>query len=171
MQIAEFTQNADASAEIRQRLLTRADRSRASGPGLRTFRNIADRWGLTERQRIAVLGEPARSTYHGWMKKAQAGESLTLPLDTLLRISGVLGIHNALEILFADRDQARIWLTGAHEGTLFRGASPLEFIIDGALDGILAVRRYLDGWCGGHAGRGAREGSFETVTERDIVFE
>jgi len=170
MQIAEFPLGPGAAANVRQRRLTRADRARVSGASLRTFRNIADEWELTERQRIAILGEPARSTYHGWMKKALAGECLTLPLDTLLRISGVLGIYKALEILFPDRGQARIWLTGAHEGSVFRGASPLEFVVEGALDGILTVRRYLDGWRGGHAGHGAPEGGFVAVTEGDIVF-
>jgi len=159
-----------AGAELRIRTISTKDRERASGPGLRVFRNIADLWELTEKERIAILGEPARSTYHSWMKKAQAGERLVLPLDTLLRISGVLGIHKALEILFADRRQALEWLRGAHRGTVFRGASPLMFIVDGAQDGIMTVRRYLDAWRGGHPGQGVPEGGFTPVGEEDLVF-
>lgn len=167
MRIAE---KSVAGADMRIKTISTGDRQRASGPGLRTFRNIADLWGLTEKERIAILGEPARSTYHSWMKKAQAGESLVLPLDTLLRISGVLGIHKALEILFEDRQQALTWLKGAHRGTVFRGAPPLTFIVDGAQDGIMTVRRYLDAWRGGHPGQGVPEGDFVPVAEEDLVF-
>lgn len=147
-----------------------AERSRLSGPGLRSFRAIADLWSLTEAQRIAVLGEPPRSTYHAWMKKARAGETLTLPHDTLLRISAILGIHKALNILFGDRAQALAWLTGPHRGTVFQGASPLTFITEGGQDGMMTVRRTLDAWRGGHMGLGAAEGSFIPVTEEDVVF-
>lgn len=78
------------------------DRTRLSGPGLRTFRNIADSWGLGEAERIAALGHPSRSTYHSWMKKAVEGEKISLPADTLLRIAAVLGIYQRLSILFHD---------------------------------------------------------------------
>lgn len=146
------------------------DRARLSGPALRALRGIADAWGLTERERIAVLGEPGRSTYHQWMKKAAANEPVSLPLDTLLRVSGVLGVWKALTILFPEPEQAQIWLKGPHRGTVFNGASPLTFLTDGALDGILTVRRYLDAWRGGDMGYGAPEGTFEPVSIDDIVF-
>ena len=123
MQVAQTLSN-NADAPVQLHAIGGPDRARVSGPGLRTFRQIADGWGLTEKQRIAVLGEPARSTYHLWMKKAAAGDPVTLPLDTLLRISGVLGIHKSLTILFADRGEALAWLTGPHRGTVFRGAAP-----------------------------------------------
>ncbi|MFT6452132.1 MAG: hypothetical protein ACJA06_001624 [Halocynthiibacter sp.] len=170
MQLAE---SHDFSAHPQQggfHTLTLADRKRASGPGLRAFRAIAAQWGLSERERIVILGEPGRSTYHQWMKKAQADEPVTLPLDTLLRISAVLGIYKALAILFEDPNQAQVWLKGAHKGTLFSGASPLAYILDGTHDGIMSVRRYLDAWRGGHIGHGAPEGSFEPVGDADIVF-
>lgn len=169
MRIADFPSD-PAVRDVRFRLVKAEDRARVSGPGLRTFRAVADQWGLTERERIAVLGEPARSTYHQWMRKAQAGETVTLPLDALLRISGVLGIHKALAILFRDKGQALTWLRGAHRGTVFQGASPLSFVIDGAQDGILTVRRHLDAWRGGHVGHGAAEGGFAPVLEDDVVF-
>lgn len=162
-------QNASANAPCAPHRLI-ADRTRVSGPALRTFRGIADLWGLSEAQRIAILWDPARSTYHGWMKKAQADASVTLPQDTLLRLSAVLGIYKTLNILFSDRAQAIEWLKGPHRGAVFQGASPLEFITHGAQDGMMTVRRYLDGWREGHAGQGEPEGSFAPVTEEDVVF-
>lgn len=158
----------DATAAPAARWREAGERARLSGPGLRAFRAIADLWNLTERQRLALLGEPARSTYHQWMKKAEADAPVTLPLDTLLRISGVLGVHKSLSILFHDRAQALVWLKGAHRGTLFQGASPLDFMTEGAQDGIVSVRRYLDAWRGGNPGQGAAE--IAVPTEADVVF-
>src|SRR5258707_9433386 len=48
-----------------------ANRKRLSPPALRTFLAIADLWGLTEEQRLLVLGYPSRSTYHNWCKQAR----------------------------------------------------------------------------------------------------
>jgi len=170
MRIAKFPHAAAPETEVRFKAITREDRARLGGPALRTFRRIADAWDLSERERIAVLGEPGRSTYHQWMRKAQAREPVTLPLDTLLRLSGVLGVRKALAILFEDGTRALTWLRGAHRGTVFNGAAPMTFITEGALDGILTVRRYLDAWRGGEVGHGAPEGGFEPVTEADVVF-
>ncbi|NIY72725.1 DUF2384 domain-containing protein [Marivivens donghaensis] len=165
MQLVQFPQSGPLYAF---QTIQKDDRARVSGPSLRTFRNIADEWSLSERDRIAILGEPGRSTYHLWMKKAGEGAALSLPLDTLLRLSGVLGIYKSLAILFSDPAQGHVWLQNPHQGTVFNGASPLSFVIDGGQDGILTVRRYLDAWRGGHMGHGAED--FEPVGEDDVVF-
>ncbi len=170
MQIAHFPDTLAASTGPTFHTISKDDRTRTSGPGLRSFRQIADRLDLTEVDRIALLGEPGRSTYHQWMKKARDGAPLTLPLDTLLRISAVLGIYKALTILFEDEAQALVWLNGPHQGTLFAGAAPVSYMLNGGHDGLMAVRRYLDAWRGGDMGFGAAEGSFEPVTEDDLVF-
>lgn len=170
MRIADFPDSAASSGNMQFHSITRKERARTSGPGLRTFRQIADRFDLTEAKRIAVLGDPGRSTYHQWMKKAREQHVLTLPLDTLLRISAILGIYKALAILFEDEAQALVWLKGAHHGTLFAGASPLAFMVEGGHDGLMSVRRYLDAWRGGAMGFGAPEGGFEPVTPDDLVF-
>lgn len=145
------------------------ERARVSGPGLRTFKSIADRWDLTEEQRRLLLGLPPRSTYHAWIRKALDGKNPILPLDTLLRISAVLGIHKALAILFPRPDEAMTWLKGSHRGALFGGQSPLDLMLSGTQDGLLSVRRYLDAWRGGL--RGVPEGiKVEPVAPDDIVF-
>lgn len=170
MRIADFP-NASASRGAMQfHTLSKEDRARTSGPGLRAFCEIAARFGLSAAERIAILGEPGRSTYHQWIKKARAHQPLTLPLDTLLRISAILGIYKALTIVFEDEDQALTWLKGPHRGTLFAGASPMAYMLEGGHDGLMSVRRYLDAWRGGHMGAGAPEGSFDPVTEDDLVF-
>ena len=83
---------------------------------MRTFVAIADLWGLSEEERLLTLGLPSRSTYFGWLKAAREHAEINLPVDTLLRISAVLGIHKALRILFlAERDGVE-WLRSPHGG-------------------------------------------------------
>ena len=146
------------------------DRSRLSGPGLRVFAKIADLWELDEAQRIAALGHPDQSTYRNWMMRANAGDAVTLPQDALMRISASLGIYKALQCLFSDHAQALDWLDSPHRGASFKGARPLYLIIHGGQDGLMTVRRYLEGWCEGDVGQGVPEGSFAPVTEEDITF-
>ena len=148
----------------------RTDRRRLSAPALRVFRNIADVWGMSERERLALLGEPARSTYYAWLRKATRGEDLTLPLDVLMRISGVFGIYKALQILFPLREEAEAWFNASHAGTIFRGMSPRMVMVEGGLDGILTVRRYLDAWRGGLVDHGGHEGDVPPIDAADLVF-
>lgn len=124
-------------------------RGRISGPGLRTFLNIATLWQLNERQRILALGSPARSTYHNWVAKAQAGLGISLPLDTLLRISAILGIHKDLRILFGDPQRGVQWLRAENAAPLYGGQQPIDLILSGTQMGMLDVRRFLDSWRGG----------------------
>ncbi len=145
-------------------------RRRLSGPGLRTFLNIADAWQLSEKERLAVLGQPSRSAYYGWVKKAQEGNDLTLGVDILLRVSAVLGIHKALTILFRQPEQALIWLRGAHQGLPFSGQAPISLLTSGTQDGLLSLRRYLDAWRGGNAAQPAHSVPVEPVTRDTMVF-
>src|SRR5438309_9370196 len=62
-----------------------ANRRWLSPPALRTFLAIADLWGLTEEQRLLVLGYPSRSTYHNWCKQAREHGAFTLDVDVLMR--------------------------------------------------------------------------------------
>ncbi len=147
-------------------------RREVSGPGLRTFLNIAKEWGLSENDRICVLGAPARSTFHSWIAKARAGEPITLPLDTLLRISAIFGIYQGLKIIFVREGDAATWLHSANKGLVFGGQPPLALILSGSQDGIMLVRRHLDAWRGG-AFNAPVQGYDETapaITDADILF-
>src|SRR5260370_10721323 len=76
-----------------------ANRRRLSVPALRTFLAIADLWGLTEEQRLLILGYPSRSTYHNWCKQAREHGAFTLAVDGLTRISALLPVHQRLGTL------------------------------------------------------------------------
>ena len=70
------------------------DRKALSGPALRTFFRIAELWGLSADEQMTLLGVTSRSTFFKW-KRAQ---DVTLPKDTLERISYILGIYKALQV-------------------------------------------------------------------------
>ena len=119
-----------------------AVRRRLSGPGLRTFFNIAGEWGLTVEQQRVLLGGLPPSTYHKW----KGGAVGTLSHDALERVSLVLGIYKGLKLLFADDAGGLRWLKAPNTDRPFAGGSPLERMLHGSIDDLYAVRRYLDGW-------------------------
>ena len=120
-------------------------RRRLSGPGLRTFFNIAAAWGLSVNQQRGLLGWPAPSTYH----KYKSGQAGTLPYDMLVRISLVVGIYKALHILYPEPELADQWIKLRNTNALFGGDLPLKMMIDGGIDGLHRVRRLLDARRGG----------------------
>jgi hypothetical protein len=147
------------------------NRRRLSGPGLRAFLDIADLWRLTEGERLMVLGLPGRSTYFGWVSRARGGRDLTLPFDTLLRISAVLGVHKALRILFGSGPEEVAWLREPHHAPTFGGQPPMALLANGTQDGIMLVRRYLDAFRGGvFAAPGAADLGAVPYADDDIVI-
>jgi len=81
-----------------------------AGPALRAFFRIADLWGLSTAQQRILLGGPPQSTYFKW-KKQQAG---AVPRDALERISYLLGIYQALQILLPGPAVRRTQRAGLH---------------------------------------------------------
>jgi hypothetical protein len=149
-----------------------ATRRRVSAPGLRTFVRIADQWGLSEAERLRVLGHPGRSTYHVWIAKARDGREVSLPFDALFRISAVLGIHKALEIIFVRQDEAVRWLRSANAGLMFGGQRPFDLLTSGSQDHLMLLRRHLDAWRGGtfSAPRSDFDSAAPAIADHDIVF-
>ncbi len=148
-----------------------ASRRRLSASGLRTFLAISDLWGLTAEDRRLVLGLPPPSTYHGWVKTARERGELTLTVDTLLRISAVLGIHQALGVLFLTEREGVEWLHTPHKAIVFGGKPPLELVVSGTQDGLLTVRRFLDAARGGlYMEPNEIDAASAPYTEADVVF-
>lgn len=121
------------------------DRRKLSGPALRTFFNITRAWGLTPDQERVLLGSPSRSTFFRW----KAGEAGSIGADVLERISYVLGIYKALQILFPDPAQADGWVARPNDAPLFGGQPALARMLGGHVADLYVVRQYLDaqrGW-------------------------
>ena len=119
-----------------------------SAAGLRAFFNIARSWGLNTEEQMVLLGAPGRSTYFKW--KSAPG-SADLKRDTLERLSYILGIYKALQILLPDTAAADAWVRKPNTAPLFGGKSALDRMLGGNTGDLLAVRQYLDARRGGWA--------------------
>jgi hypothetical protein len=147
-----------------------AERRRLSAPGMHAFVRIADLWSLAESDRLRMLGQPGRSTYYAWVKAAEAGGTLSLSVDTLARLSAVLGIHKALVILFPTAAEGAAWLRRPNAALPFAGQAPLALIAGGTMDGLLQVRRFLDAARGGlHMAPNAAD-TLPPLRDEDIVI-
>lgn len=121
-----------------------ADRTRLTGPGLRTFFNIAEDWALSADQQRTLLGGISKSCLHNW----KVGRASALSRDQLERISLVLGIYKAMALLFVDGDGGKRWLKAENTEAVFGGQSPLARMLRGGIEDLYAARRYLDAWRG-----------------------
>lgn len=119
-----------------------------SAAGLRTFFNIALAWGLSTDEQMVLLGAPGRSTFFKWKSAPQSAD---LKRDTLERLSYLLGIYKALQILLPDASAADAWVKKPNAAPLFGGKSALERMLGGNIGDLLAVRQYLDARRGGWA--------------------
>lgn len=125
----------------------RPDRRSLSGPALRTFFRIAEVWKLSVDQQITLLGLSSRSTYFKWKKSPD----VALPKDTLERISYVLGIYKALQILLPDEAAADEWIKRPNKAQPFGGRTALDRMLSGNIADLYVVRQYLDAQRGGWA--------------------
>ena len=123
------------------------DRKGLSGPALRTFFRIAALWSLSVDEQMTLLGVTARSTFFKWKKNSNT----VLPKDALERISYVLGIYKALQILLPDEKAADEWMKRPNTAPPFGGRSALDRMMSGQVADLFVVRQYLDAQRGGWA--------------------
>lgn len=110
-----------------------------SSAALKAFFRIADAWKLTTEEQMTLLGSPARSTFFKLKK-----EGGTLSQDTRERISYVLGIYQALQILLPDPHAADEWIRKPNSASIFNGEPALSLMLAGRVADLFLARRYLD---------------------------
>lgn len=113
--------------------------------GLVAFFNIAEIWELTAQQQQILLGNPPRATFFKWKKSKLA----MLPHDVLERISYIVGIYKALQLLLPSEAAANSWIKKPNNAPLFNGNSALNIMLQGRVVDLADVRRYLDAQRGG----------------------
>ena len=113
-------------------LLQSAERARLS---------LAKFWGLTEPELQQLFAS------HDTDAEAASRYAVDSDSETAiqaLRISSLLGIHQALSVLFPDAAQAGRWIRRPNSATPFSGSTALDHMIAGGLSAMIEVRRYLD---------------------------
>ena len=113
-------------------------RARPTSPkaALTALERIAERWKLRRQDIPALLGRKPR-TVRSWFERAPAH----LDADVVERIGHLVGIFDALHIVFGDANYADRWV---HEpNAAFAGRPPVELLLSGAFTPLVEVHRYL----------------------------
>jgi len=121
-----------------------AARQRLSPAAMQGFLQIVEKWGIKDPDARQLLGGISTGSYYNWKKQPKR----SLDQDTLIRISLLIGIFKALNILYSEA-LADAWITLPNRNPMFRGQSPLAYMIERGQPGMLLVRQLLDGRRGG----------------------
>jgi hypothetical protein len=110
---------------------------------LRAFFRLADAWQLSTDEARRLLGDPGRATFFQW----KSGRPGRMSKDVVRRISWLLGIWKALQILFPEAERADAWIRRPNQA--FGGQSALARMLAGDVTDLAAVRAELDAARGG----------------------
>ena len=121
-----------------------ATRARLSPAAIVAFFSIVDKWQLRNEDAMTLLGGISHGRYFD-LKRNRKG---LLSQDELTRISLLIGIFKALNILFGQR-LANQWTSRPNSNPMFNGAPPLQYLSRGGVPAMIGVRRLLDSRRGG----------------------
>ena len=107
-----------------------------AGAGVRTYGRIVDAWGLSTRERAALIG----------LDDVEYAAVLANPEGlsdhALYGMGLVLGVYKALHTLFPEPAQAHGWIRRPNSAPLFGGRPALDVMLSGN-DQLASVRAYL----------------------------
>jgi hypothetical protein len=125
-------------------LSAKTERERQSPSAIKAFLNIMEKWRVRDEDARALLGGVSNGQFYDMKKKPER----TLDTDTLTRISYLVGIFKALNILYSGTlPDARMQRPNANR--IFAGSTPLAYMMKGGLPAMQIVRRLLDARRGG----------------------
>jgi hypothetical protein len=105
------------------------------------FFRITALWGLSAAEEQVLLGV-GRTTCFA-LKKGQIKAGLDPA--TLERVSYVFNIHEALNVIFSNADQANGWVRKPNAAPMFGGRTALERMLSGRTGDLYAVNQYIQG--------------------------
>jgi len=120
-------------------LSARSERERLSPAALRAFFNIMARWQVRDDVARALLGGVTNGPFYEMKKNPER----VLDPDRLLRISYLVGIFKALNLLYSNT-LADEWVRRPNANAIFAGQTPLAYLTAGGLPAMQIVRRSLD---------------------------
>jgi hypothetical protein len=132
------------SADKAVDLSGKAAQTRLSRAAISAFFKLAEGWGLKDEQSRQLLGGVSNGAFY----QLKRGEKKTLDQDKLTRISLLLGIFRALNILYSPK-LADAWTTLPNVNPMFQGEAPLGYMIKGGVPALVRVRQLLDARRGG----------------------
>lgn len=136
--------HADVSAGTPVDLSRRETQERLSRPAVVTFFKLAKAWQLRDDAARQLLGGVSNGVFY----QMKSRQKKTLDQDKLTRISLLLGIFKALNILYS-RKLADAWVNLPNSNPMFGGEAPLTYMIKGGVPSLMRVRQLLDARRGG----------------------
>ncbi len=125
-------------------LSLKEERERLSPSAIMAFLNIMARWSVRDEDARALLGGISNGHFYQMKKSPKR----SLDTDTLTRISYLVGIFKALNILYSEK-LADAWVQRPNANPIFGGLTALAYMIKGGLPAMQTVRRLLDARRGG----------------------
>jgi hypothetical protein len=120
-------------------LSSRAVQERLSRSAIPAFFKLAHAWHLRDESTRQLLG----GVSNGMFYQLKRGHKKILDQDKLTRISLLLGIFKALNILYS-RKLADAWVNLPNSNPMFEGEAPLQYLIKGGVPALVRVRQLLD---------------------------
>jgi hypothetical protein len=125
-------------------LTSKEERERLSPAAVRTFFNIMTRWDIRDEDARVLLGGMSNGPFYEMKKNPER----VLDADRLTRISYLVGIFKALNILYSEK-LADKWIQLPNSNPIFSGETPLAYMMRGGQSAMQIVRRLLDDRRGG----------------------
>jgi hypothetical protein len=117
---------------------------RLSPAAIKGFLQLSKCWKLRDEDSRALLGGVSSGSYYALKRRPRK----TLDQDKLTRISLLVGIFKALNILYS-RKLADAWIQLANTNPMFAGETPLSYMLKGGVPAMIRVRQILDARRGG----------------------
>jgi len=125
-------------------LSKKENRTRLSPAAIKGLLRIAAHWKLRDEDTRDLLGGISSGSFYALKSRA----AKTLDTDQLTRISFLIGIFKALNILYSAK-LANAWITLPNTYPMFGGDSPLNYLKKGGIPAFVRVRQLLDARRGG----------------------
>ena len=125
-------------------LSSRAVQEKLSPAANRAFFSLATHWKLRDEDARNLLGGNSNGSFY----QLKRSVSKTFDQDKLTRISLLVGIFKALNILFSP-PLADAWVQLPNTNPILAGETPLTYMRKGGLPSMIRVRQLLDARRGG----------------------
>jgi hypothetical protein len=132
------------SWDVATDLSRKETRTRLSPAAIKGLLRIATQWKLRDDDTRVLLGGISGGSFYTMKKRA----GKTLDEDQLTRISLLIGIYKALNILYSKK-LADAWITLPNTNPMFGGGAPLNYVKKGGIPALLRVRQLVDARRGG----------------------
>jgi Antitoxin Xre-like helix-turn-helix domain/Antitoxin Xre/MbcA/ParS C-terminal toxin-binding domain len=125
-------------------LSAKENQARLSPAAIKGLIGVASHWKLRDEDTRQLLGGMSSGSFYD----LKSGSRKILNADQLTRISLLIGIYKALNILYSPT-LADAWIALPNTNPMFAGDTPLNYVKRDGIPAFLRVRQLLDARRGG----------------------